>query len=56
MLSGSVSVSGKLNIKIEGGAAGSGKWDGSIKVNSHGKLQGSGTWNKNLDEGIWYGK
>ena len=43
-------------MKIKGEDAGSGKWDGSIKVDSHGKLQGSGTWNKNLDEGIWYGK
>ncbi len=56
MLSESVSVSGKLNIKIGGYVAGFEEWDGSIRVDSHVKLQDSETWNKGFNEGIWNGK
>lgn len=41
-LSGSVSGSGKLNMKSGGGAAESGTWGGSIEIDSQGKLSGSG--------------
>ncbi len=55
-LSGSVSGSGKLNMKSGGGAAGSGRWGGTIKINSHGKLYGNGTWNVQGYKGTWNGK
>lgn len=54
-LSGSVSDSGKLDIKSGGGSAGSGKWNGTIKTNSQDKLQGSGTWSVDGFNGTWYG-
>jgi len=54
-LNGSVSGSGKLNMKSGGGAAGSGTWDGAIKVDAYGKLKGSGTWNVDGYKGTWHG-
>jgi hypothetical protein len=54
-LNGSVSTSGKLNMKSGGGSAGDGKWSGDIKVDAYGKLKGSGTRNVDSFKGTWYG-
>jgi len=53
-LSGSVSRSGKLNVKSGGGSAGTGSWSGSITI-EQGKLKGHGRWSVDGFIGTWHG-